>query len=221
MRTTIQTILKLLKYILIALLNTILLFYLMSYSFDDLAYIFDSHISDILNILLVTMLSIIGMRILVAYFRKKEIESVRTKIIASIVLTLLVSSFLYVNFSYHLVHNKILNRTFRCTLNRKLKPVMEGAHGELTKINCVLNSKEYQEISNSGVLPKLPIEATNIKLAYEHFNFLGDFSLHVIYDVPLNVEVKTIEKEGVDWSENQSFETVGSIKRVSYSYFKI
>lgn len=98
---------------------------------------------------------------------------------------------------------------------------MEGAHGELTKINCVLNSKEYQEISNSGVLPKLPIEATNIKLAYEHFNFLGDFSLHVIYDVPLNVEVKTIEKEGVDWSENQSFETVGSIKRVSYSYFKI
>lgn len=221
MRTIIQTILKSLKYILIALLNAILLFYLLNKCYDALSYRFDSHLDDLFKISVVIIVSLIGMRILVAYFRRKKIESVRTKIIASIVLTLLVSAFLYVNFSYHLVHNKLLNRTFRSALNRKLKPVMEGPYGELTKINCVLNSKEYQEISNSGVLPKLPIEATNIKLAYEHFSFLGDFSLHVIYDVPLNVEVKTIEKEGVDWSENQSFETVGNIKRVSYSYSKI
>ncbi len=221
MRTTIQTILKALKYILIALLNAILLFYLMSYSFDDLAYIFDSHINDILNILLVTILSIIGMRILVAYFRRKKIGSVRTKIIASIVLTLLVSAFLYVNFSYHLVHNKILNRTFRSALNRKLELVKEGRFGELTKIACILTNREYQEISQNDFLPKLPIVATNISLTYEFDSFLGDYSVHMKYDVPLNVEVKSIEKEGGDWRENQSFEPLGNIKRVSYAYVKM
>ena len=42
-----------------------------------------------------------------------------------------------------------------------------------------------------------------------------------IENVHNKTQVNHIEKEGVDWSENQSFETVGNIKRVSYSYSKI
>lgn len=216
-----MTMLKSLKYFIIALLNAVLLFYLSNTCYDELSNRFDSHLDDFFKILVVIIVTLIGMRILVAYFRRKKIESTRTKIIVAIAFTLLVSSYLYVDFSYQLIHNKMLNRTFRSALNRKLKTVMEGRYGERTKIACILSNSEYQEISQNHFLPKLPIEATNISLKCEFESFMGDYSVHVDYDVPLYVEVKTVEKEGGNWNENQSFETIGNIKRVSYAYVKM
>lgn len=207
---------KTFKYLIVATVNLILLIVLLAFWTDKLELIFNDFVRplEFLKILGFTMLSLIGMRILVFYFRKKNIQATRTKLKSAVLLTLLISSYLYVDYSIKFVKNVIVNRQFRNEIADKIKPANGLANGT-TAENLAI--KEYQEIANMNCFPKLPIEATNIMYNYQYDGFLPDYSFSLTYDLPKEMKVDTINYESGDFSKYQTFEIVDNKKRVTYN----
>lgn len=204
------------KYLIIATVNLIVLTALLAFWTDKLELIFNDFVRplEFLKILGFTMLSLIGMRILVFYFRKKNIQATRTKLKLAVLLTLLISSYLYVDYSIKFVKNVIVNRQFRNEIADKIKPANGLANGTTAEN---LTIKEYQEIANMNWFPKLPIEATNIIYNYQYDGFLPDYSFSLTYDLPKEMKVDTINYESGDFSKYQTFEIVDNKKRVTYN----
>jgi lipid-A-disaccharide synthase-like uncharacterized protein len=169
---------------------------------------------EFLKILGFTMLSLICMRILVSYFRKKNIQATRTKLKSAMLLTLLISSYLYVDYSIKFVKNVIVNRQFRNEIADKIKPANGLANGTTAEN---LTIKEYQEIAGMNWFPKLPIEATNIMYNYQYDGFLPDYSFSLTYDLPKEKIVDTINYVSGDFTKYQTFELVDNKKRVTYN----
>src|SRR5690606_34204335 len=204
------------KYVIIATVNLIVLTALLAFWTDKLELTFNDLVRplEFLKILGFTALSLIGMRILVSYFRKKNIQATRTKIKSAILLTLLISSYLYVDYSAKFVKNVIVNRQFRNEIADKIKPANGLANGTTAEN---LTIKEYQEIARMNWFPKLPIEATNIMYEYQYDGFLPDYSFSLTYDLPKEMQVDTINYESGDFTKYQTFELVDNIKRVTYN----
>ena len=204
------------KYLIIATVNLIVLTALLAFWTDRLELTFNDLVRplEFLKILVFTALSLIGMRILVFYFRKKNIQATRTKLKSAVLLTLLISSYLYVDYSIKFVKNVIVNRKFRNEIADKIKPANGLANGTTAEN---LTIKEYQEIANMNWFPKLPIEATNIIYNYQYDGFLPDYSFSLTYDLPKEMKVDTINYESGDFSKYQTFEIVDNKKRVTYN----
>jgi hypothetical protein len=204
------------KYLIIATVNLTVLTALLAFWTDKLELIFNDFVRplEFLKILGFTSVSLIGMRILIFYFRKKNIEAIRTKLKSAIVLTLLISFYLYVDYSVKFVKNVILNRQFRNEIADKIKPA-NGLANETTAENLTI--KEYQEIAGMNWFPKLPIEATNIMYNYQYDGFLTDYSFSLIYDLPKEMKVDTINYENEDFTKYQTFELIDNKKRVTYN----
>jgi len=204
------------KYLTIATVNLIVLTALLAFWTDKLDRTFNDFVRplEFLKILGFTTLSLISMRILIFYFRKKNIEATRTKLKSAIVLTLLISSYLYVDYSVKFVKNVILNRQFRNEITDKIKPANGLANGTTAEN---LTIKEYQEIAGMNWFPKLPIEATNIMCNYQYDGFLPDYSFSLTYDLPKEMKVDTINYESGDFTKYQTFELINNKKRVTYN----
>jgi len=189
---------------------------LLAFWTDRLELIFNDFVRplEFLKILGFTMLSLIGMRILVFYFRKKNLQATRTKLKSAVFLTLLISSYLYVDYSIKFVKNVIVNRQFRNEIADKIKPATGLTNGTTAEN---LTIKEYQEIANMKCFPKLPIEATNIMYNYQYDDFLPDYSFSLTYDLPKEMKVDTINYKSGDFSKYQTFEIVDNKKRVTYN----
>lgn len=206
------------KYLLIASVNLLLLTGLLALWTDKLELLFNgwTRPKEFLKIIGFSMASLIAMRMLVDYFRRRNITATSLKIKMAMVLTFLVSSYLYIDYSIKTINNVIINRAFRNQLADKIKPVksLNGTKAEL------LTFKEYQQITKMYRFPEIPGESTNIRYEYDYDGFLPDYLFVLTYDVPIQVKVDTINYQKGDFSKSQSFEIADNVKRVTYSESK-
>jgi hypothetical protein len=192
---------------------------LLAFWTDELELAFNDFVrlKEFFKIIGFTTLSLIGMRMILYYFRKKNVHTTRTKYKAAILLTLLISSYLYVDYSVKFVKNVIIDRQFRKEIADKIKPA-DGLANGTTAENLTI--KEYQKIASMNWFPSLPLEATNIMFDYQHDELLPDYSFSLTYDLPMKMKIDTINYESGDFTKYQTFEIIGNTKRVFYSEAK-
>ena len=210
---------KSLKYLIVAIVNLILLTVLHALWTDKLELTFNEWVRprEFIKIIAFSFLSLIGMRILVTFFRRRNITTTSLKIKIAALLTFWISSYLYIDYSTKAVSNGIVNRQFRKQIADKIQPSNELANG--TKAEN-LTIKEYQEITKIYWFPKLPSEASNIQYDYGYDGFLPDYSFTLKYDLPMDMKVDTINYAKGDFSKHQSFEIIDNKKRVTYSEYE-
>ncbi len=206
---------KSIKYIVIALINWLLLVFILQISTDKFDIRFEeSYLEDgIAVITIITFLSLLAVRFFVFVFRKKALQKL-TKINIAVAITLLISSFLYVHLIIKIKNDIIINSDFRNQVAVKVKK-SDGVSG--TKATD-LTLKEYQEIKTKiKWLPKLPTEATSIDYSYsEYDDFLPDYTFSLDYSLPKDMEVKTINYKDDIFTKTQSFVLIKNKKRVEY-----
>jgi len=115
---------KSLKYLTIAFINVIVLTVLLAFWTDRLELTFNDWVRprEFLKIIGFTIVSLISMRILVSYFRHRNITVSSSKIKIAALLTFLISSYLYIDYTTKLINNVILNGQFRNQIADKIKP---------------------------------------------------------------------------------------------------
>jgi hypothetical protein len=208
-----------LKYLIPACINICLLTVLLCLWTDRLELIFNAGVRTwgFIEIVGFTMVSLIAIKILVSYILHKYIHSTSLKIKISVLLTFLISSFLYIDYSTKFISKVLPNRAFRNQIADKIKPSKLLAFG--TKAEG-LTIKEYQEIAKVYTFPVLPDEASNIHYAYGYDGFLPDYILELTYDLPVQIKVDTMHIKNRDFSRYQSFEIIDHIKRVTYTEYE-
>jgi hypothetical protein len=207
---------KSLKYFLIATINGIILTVMLALWTDKLELFFNDWVrqKEFLKIVGVCLLSLIGMRALVTYFRRKKITLPGYKVKTAALTTVLISSYLYINYPIKIINNTIVQREFRQQLALKIKPSNFLANGTDGKN---LTIKEYQQITKMNWFPAIPAEAANINYTYDYDGFLPDYSFSLTYDLPIQVPVDTLNYKNGSFSKYQSFMTIDKIKRVTYT----
>lgn len=204
-----------LKYLLIVFANLIILSGLLTLWADPLQI----RISEwtvaigVLYILTITFLSLIGIRILVAIFRRRRIE-IPKKIIISVIFTLLISSWLYVGYIKKAVNNRIINWNTRQLALLKIRdnniPYGSGFYAQN------LTRGEYHQIAKIKGFKKVPIGASDINISYTISGMPGDYVFNLTYQLPLGSEVDETENVGGDIIEHQGFEEKSDIIKVTY-----
>jgi len=166
---------------------------------------------EFLKIIGFSLLSLILIRIAVGFFRKWR-TPIKKRIQISTLLTILISSFLYFNYSKKIYENRILKGELRKELAMKIEPANELAFG--TKADN-LTFEQYEEITRIKWFPKLQKNADSISYYYTYDGFLPDYSFSVSYSLPKNIEVDSTEfKYGKTY-----IDTIGNKKRISYSEY--
>lgn len=210
---------KPLVYIFIAIINWVFLRYLLKISTDTLdVQIEESYTGiGILIITIVTFLSLVGMRVFVFIVRKKTLQE-QTKIKVATIITLTISSFLYVHYLTKYKNDIIANGNFRNQIALKVKK-SDWFFGTQA-INLTL--KEYQEIKRKiKKLPNLPREATSIDYYYEYDGFLSDYNFSLEYNLPKHVKLDTVNYKKDGYTKTQSFIFLKNKKRIKYSEVQI
>ncbi len=205
---------KSIKYLIIILTNLIILTGLLAYWTDFIELNFNSWVRPIefLKILGVSLLSLMGIRIAIGFFRKLN-TVIKNRIIISTLLTIFISSFLYFDYSKKIYQNRILNGKLRNELAIKIEPANGLAYG--TKADN-LTFKEYELLTKVKWFPKLQKNADSISYYYTYDGFLPDYSFNVSYNLPKNIEIDSTEfKYG-----KIEIDTIGNIKRITYSEYQ-
>jgi uncharacterized integral membrane protein len=207
------------KYLLVAAINLIVLTVLLAFWTDDFELAFNTWVRplEFLRILGFTLLSLIGMRLLIYYFRYKRIERLASKLKLAAVFTFFISSYLYVGYSMKFINNALLNRQIRSKISYKTKPVKGPEKG--MKADSLTN-REYQVVATVTGFPTLPNEATNISYIYEYDGFLPDYSFTLTYYLPKKMKVDIIDYKNGDFSKYQTFEFSDDHKLVTYNEYK-
>ncbi|MEO8406192.1 MAG: hypothetical protein ABI480_16405 [Chitinophagaceae bacterium] len=204
-----------LKYLLIAFANTAILTLMLALWTDELELKLNRGVRffEFLKIIGFTIAVLIGMRMLVSYFKNINATRFRYKMRITILVTLLVSSYLYISYSYKVIKNVVVESNFRKQIADKIK-----TDDQLNKgAGDSLSLKEYKETIKITKLPALPESATNISYEYYSEGFLPDYSLTLIYDMPLSATIESIDYKKGKFSKYQQWEIVGDKKRVTYS----
>lgn len=212
--TNLEMIRKSIKYLVIILINLIILTGLLAYWTDFVELTFNSYVRPIefLKIIGFTFLSLIGIRIAIGFFRKRN-TSIKKRIQISALITFLISSFLYYNFSKKIYENRIEKSELRKELAMKIEPANRLAYG--TKADN-LTFEEYQEITRIKWFPKIQKNADKISYYYTYDGFLPDYSFKVSYNLPKNAKIDSTEfKYG-----KIKIDTFGNKKRITYSEYK-
>src|SRR6187402_758874 len=149
-----------LRYLALIFINALILFVFLNISVDKLETILDDSIFEIeiFKIIGFTILSLIGIRILVSYFRWKKINSKSTKQKISALLIFAICSVLYINYSQKIIENRIVNQTLRRQISQKIK-FINGSESETKAEN--LTFEEYEEIIKIKWFPKISKKAKN------------------------------------------------------------
>ena len=204
---------KSIKYLIVVFINLVILTGLLAYWTDNVELTFNSHVRPIefLEILGFTLLSLIGIRIAIGFFRKSNI-SIKKRIQISVLITIMISSILYFNYSKKIYENRIKHSEVRRELSMKIKPA-DGLVHATTADN--LTFEEYQEITEINWFPKLQKEADSISYYYTHDGFISDYSFRISYNLPKNIEIDSTQFK---YGEIE-IETIRNKKRISYSKF--
>ena len=204
-----------LKYLAIAFVNLAILTILLALWTDHLELLYNDWVRplEFLKIIGFSFASLIGMKLLVNYCRKKNITSVNTRIKLATLTTFLISSYLYLNYSTKVVRNQILHRETRNRVVNKIQIRRESAHS--TKA-ANLTISEYREVAKITGFPKLPDQSTNVEYEYYYDGFLPDYSFHLVYDLPAEVKVDTANEHEGHFSNYQAYKIISNKKRVTH-----
>jgi len=169
---------------------------------------------EFLKIVAVTSLSLIACWLYSLYLRKKGVGTLSAKIKGAVVLTALISSYLYVIYTQRIVANTIIDGPFREQLAGKIKTWTMLANGTQA---AGLTIREYQTVAVLAGLPSIPSSAGNIEYQYAFDGFLPDYTIRLVYDVPPATPIATFEKREGRNAVTQSVSLVGAAKRVEYT----
>ncbi|PJJ08919.1 hypothetical protein CLU83_2230 [Flavobacterium sp. 1] len=205
-----------LRYLALIFINALILLVFLNISVDKLETVLDGSIIEIeiFKIIGFTILSLIGIRILISYFRWKKINSKSTKQKISALLIFTICFILYFNYSQKFIENRIVNITLRRQLSQKIK-FINGSESETKAEN--LTFEEYQLIIKTKWFPKISKEAKNISYYYWYDGFLPDHSFTLKYNVPKNIKIKPFDITDGDFTQSQKVEMLKTSKNVEYS----
>lgn len=205
---------KSIKYLVIVLINLIILTGLLAYWTDFVELTLNSLVRPIefLKIIGVTLLSLIGIRIAIHFFRKRNI-SIKKRVQISALITILMSSFLYYSYLKKIYENRIEKRELRRGLAKKIEPANGLAYGSKADN---LTFAEYQEITRITMFPKLQKSADSISYYYTYDGFLPDYTFNVSYTLPFNTEIDSTELR----YGKIIIDTIGTKRRISYSEYE-
>ena len=204
-----------LKYLIIVAVNLLILTVMLFLWTDKLAITYNILLRPIefLKIISFSLVSLISIRFLISFFRKQKITSIVTKIKAAALLTFLISSYLYVDYSSKIIRNKIISGKFRSRVGEKIETT--------TKLNGTkadnLTIEEYKAIIKTTSFPQIPNEAQNIGFSYEYDGFLPDYFFSLTYELPMEIEVDTMNYQKPHFLKYQTFEIIGDKKKVIYN----
>lgn len=207
---------KSIKYFLIVFANLAILILLLVIWTDKLEMLYNSSVVfiELLKILGVTTLSLISMRILVSFLRNKNIYEIRKKIKYAVIVTCIVSSFLYINYSKKIIQNRLLNANIRERVWDKSKDKMEG--GLLGNYLDDLSFEEYNEISKINWYPQIPQSAEKISFHCSRRDFHGDYSFTLNFEVPVSEKISEMKYNKGQFSKSTNVEIIGNRKKVTY-----
>lgn len=201
--------------LIIAIVNSGILTLMLALWTDRLELILNDFIRPIefLKIICITIASLICVNILTKYLNKKDI-SIDKKLRYSIVVTLIVSSFFYLDYTYLIIKNRFIDRNLRNSLFYKIQPSQTLAYGTNAK-NLTFN--EYNLLARKLQFLEIHPQSTNIQYEYAFDGFLPDYYIEISYDLPINILIDSFSISEAEFSKSLSFEVVGDLKRVSYS----
>ncbi len=167
---------------------------------------------EFLKIIGLTLLALIGMKVLVGIMNKRASASLtRKKLIYSSLLTLTISSYFYITYSIN-AYNRLFNET-RHSLTQKIEDAQLLAYG--TKADNLTND-EYSCLTDMTWFPEIPKTANKISYLYTYDGFLPDYTFRLSYEVPVHETVDTMNYEKGDFSKSQTVENRGDRKLVTY-----
>lgn len=202
---------KSIKYLFIAAANAAILTLLLALWTDDIERRFDLFVrpGEFLKIIAFGFLSLIGMRLLVNYFRKNNINDTRTKMKYASVLTVIICAPLYFSYSIKVLQNRLINAGTRQHILGKLKSGRQASADSLS-------FEEYSEIMKISGFPEIPESSRNISVDYYEDGFLPDFSYDVTYEVPVAEEIEEMNYKHGQYSKSISVKVMGQYKKVYY-----
>jgi len=211
------TIKKSFRYLFIAGLNLVILTIMLAIWTDSVEMTFNSIIRlwNLFILSCVSLFSLIGMRIMISVLRKQKNKSLKKRIVLSVVITVLISSFQYYKYTGKIIENRILNREIRQSIEEKINYQTPYLYvNNLTYI-------EYLEICKLRKFQKLPETSDGICLEiYEEPGPLGqDFRIKINFVVPISEKIE--EFSGTDdhgCRRTQTFEIIDGEKHVEYNY---
>lgn len=205
---------KSVKYVLIASVNVCLLLVLSVRGTGDLRLVGDSsRLAELMEMFFLFCGTLIAMRIMVGTIRKKSIAlSWKRKARYAVLLTLLISGYYYLSYGVN-IHDRYTNAV-RQSLASKIESLKMLDYGSKAE---ALTYTEYEVLRRWKNFSEISSLAENISYKYSYDGFLPDYIFQLNYEVPLDVEIETINQAQVQFSRSQNFEIVGNRKVVSYS----
>jgi len=206
---------KSIKYLVISFVNLIILTIMLAYWTDKVELTFNNFVRPIefLKIIGFTILSLIIISISIPIYSKYRINSIKKRVVISSIITILISSYLYINYSSKIIQNRFVNNEIRLGVSKKIKSLNKLSFGTKSE---KLTNEEYNEITNINWFPKLTKSAKNISYSYTYDGFLPDYSFTLNYDLPKNINVDTINVKDGNFSKSCQFKIIGNTKRVEY-----
>ena len=167
---------------------------------------------EFLKVLGVSALALLAMFLLAFFLRRVSFTNV-TKVIVASLLTMAISSELYMSYSRCVLHNVIFQGRLRAQIAGKIRPSRGLANG--TKAGH-LSIDEYREVARTAGFPDIPQTASDIKYDLQYDGFLPDFALDITYEVPQATKISSSEHSSRRYTRSQTVEVTGGNKRVSY-----
>lgn len=210
---------KAFKYIIIIVANFALLWGLLELWLDpfELALNQSVKFNEVAIIIGFSILSLIGLFVLSRIFRKKQVQSLKRKLIYSVILIMLIFSSLYVRYSIKFINNRILNAEIRSELLEKV--IIRDQRWTIFLYTPKLTNLEYKQIKRLLDLPKLNRNAFDIEIHHTGSGFLSyEFLNEVKYSLPVNIEVDELKYQGdrENYKKSQTVEQVGELQKVTF-----
>jgi hypothetical protein len=211
------TIKKSLKYFLITGLNLMILTIMLAIWTDKVELVFYDIVRPLqfFILLCISLLNLVVMRIMVSILRRQNKQSLKKKIILSIIICLILSSFQYYTYSIKIFQNNIKNSEIRQSIESKI------TFDEPYLFIKDLTFSEYNEIQKLRKFIPLPetSERIYLELYQQPGPFGQDFSIRINFVVPLNEEIETInETDDPGYTKTLTFEIIEEKKHVEYFY---
>jgi hypothetical protein len=202
------------KYLAVVTANGLLLTGLLALWTDSLELTFHEFVRPIefLKVLGISLLAVGAMFLTTLFWRKRPVKGT-TKVLVASLLTVTISSGLYIDYSRRVLHNVILRGQIRTQVAEKITPSHGLAHG--TRADH-LSGNEYREITITTGFPGVPPAATNIRYNYQYDGFLPDYSLDISYDVLITTNISPSQDSSGRYQRYQTIKVAGDHKRVSY-----
>ncbi len=108
-------------------------------------------------------------------------------------------SFVFISFLSLLYPISIIIQNF---LNDSLKlSICEKSTSNIRACNSKnLSIKEYQFIANSNNFPELPLQSKAINISYSEDDFLGDYSVEILFELGINDKFNDIKRwDSEEW----------------------